>query len=86
VVEPRRAQARTVVHRAIDRREIPADTNIEVALDLLYGPLYHRLLHGHAPLSDRFVNDVVDMALHGIQPPTDTSPKPTHNPRRRRTR
>jgi AcrR family transcriptional regulator len=86
VGNPRREQARAVFHRAIDRGEIPADTNIEVALDLLYGPLYHRLLHGHAPLSDRFVNDVVDMALRGIQPSTDTSPKPTHNPRRGRTR
>ena len=68
VLEPRREQARTVFHRAVDRNEIPADTNIEVALDLLYGPLYHRLLHGHAPLGDRFVKDVVDMALRGIQP------------------
>ncbi|HXZ75671.1 MAG TPA: TetR/AcrR family transcriptional regulator, partial [Streptosporangiaceae bacterium] len=68
VVEPRRDQARAVFRRAIERGEIPADTNIEVALDLLYGPLYHRLLHGHAPLNDRFTQDVVDMALSGIQP------------------
>ena len=86
VVEPRREQARTVLHRAIDRGEIPADTNIEVALDLLYGPLYHRLLHGHAPLGDRFVTDVVDMALRGIQPPADASHKHTDHPRRTRSR
>jgi AcrR family transcriptional regulator len=67
VVEPRRDQARAVFRRAIERGEIPADTKIEVALDLLYGPLYHRLLHGHAPLNDRFTQDVVDMALSGIQ-------------------
>jgi AcrR family transcriptional regulator len=69
VVEPRRDQARAVFRRAIERGEIPADTKIEVALDLLYGPLYHRLLHGHAPLTDRFTQDVIDMALSGIQPP-----------------
>jgi len=68
LVEPRRDQARAVFRRAIDRGEIPADTKVEVALDLLYGPLYHRLLHGHAPLNDQFVRDVVDMALGGIQP------------------
>jgi AcrR family transcriptional regulator len=68
VVEPRRDQARAVVRRAIERGEIPPDTNIEVALDLLYGPLYHRLLHGHAPLNDRFTQDVIDMALNGIRP------------------
>jgi len=67
-VEPRREQGRVVFRRAIERGEIPADTKIEVALDMLYGPLYHRLLHGHAPLNDRFVRDVVDTALAGIAP------------------
>jgi AcrR family transcriptional regulator len=68
VVEPRRDQARAIFRRAIERGEIAADTKIEVALDLLYGALYHRLLHGHAPLTDRFTQDVIDMALAGIQP------------------
>jgi hypothetical protein len=30
--------------------------------------MYHRLLHGHAPLNDRFVRDVVDTVLDGILP------------------
>jgi len=68
-VEPRRDQARAIFRRAIERGEIPADTKIEVALDLLYGPVYHRLLHGHAPLNDRFVRDVIDTVLDGIAPP-----------------
>jgi AcrR family transcriptional regulator len=66
VVEPRRDQAREVFRRAIDRGEIPADTNTEVALDLIYGPLYHRLLHGHAPLNDQFVRDVADIVINGV--------------------
>ena len=65
-VEPRRGQAREVLRRSIERGEIPADTKIEVAIDMLYGPLYHRLLHGHAPLSDRFVRDVVDAVVDGL--------------------
>ncbi|HEV3357603.1 MAG TPA: TetR/AcrR family transcriptional regulator [Pseudonocardiaceae bacterium] len=65
-VEPRRDQARALFQRAVERGEISKDTKVDVALDLLYGPLYHRLLHGHAPLNDRFVRDVVDMALDGI--------------------
>jgi AcrR family transcriptional regulator len=67
-VEPRRDQARAIFRRAIERGEIRADTKIEVALDVLYGPIYHRLLHGHAPLNDRFVRDVIDAALYGIAP------------------
>jgi AcrR family transcriptional regulator len=67
-VEPRRDQARAIFRRAIERGEIPADTKVEVALDLLYGPIYHRFLHGHAPLNDQFVCDVVDTVLGGIAP------------------
>src|ERR1700728_2929633 len=63
IIQPRRDQAREIFRRAIKRGEIPADTKVEVALDLLYGPLYHRLLHGHAPLNDRFVREAIDMAL-----------------------
>jgi AcrR family transcriptional regulator len=66
LVEPRREQARSIFHRAIERGEIPASTKIEVALDLLYGSLYHRLLLGHAPLDDRFVRDVVDTVQNGV--------------------
>jgi AcrR family transcriptional regulator len=67
-LEPRRDQARAIFRRAIERGEIPADTKVEVALDVLWGPLYHRLLHGHAPLNERFVRDVVDTVLEGIVP------------------
>src|SRR5206468_7857243 len=83
VVEPRRDQARAVFRRAIERGEILADTKVEVALDLLYGPLYHRLLHGHAPLTDRFTQDVIDMALNGIQPTPHPAATPADQPGRR---
>jgi AcrR family transcriptional regulator len=65
-VRPRREEGRAVLARAATRGEIPTDTNFEVALDLLYGPLYHRLLHQHAPLTDRFVTDVVDTVVRGL--------------------
>jgi AcrR family transcriptional regulator len=65
-VEQRREPMRAAFARAVDRGEAPADLDIDVALDLIYGPLYHRLLHGHAPLTERFAEDVVDLALGGI--------------------
>ncbi len=71
VLEPRRDQARALFGRAVERGEIPANTKTDVALDLIYGAVYHRLLQGHGPLNDRFVRDVVEMALGGIQPVTD---------------
>jgi AcrR family transcriptional regulator len=68
LVQPRREQARPILERAIGRGELVADTDLEVALDLLYGPLYHRLLQGHLPLNESFVVAVVDVALRGLLP------------------
>ena len=65
-VEPRRAPARSMLARAIERGELPPTTNIELALDLLYGPVYHRLLHGHAPLNERFLRDLVETVVAGL--------------------
>jgi AcrR family transcriptional regulator len=65
-VAPRRDQTRLLLFRAIDRGEIAADTNLEVTLDLLYGPIYHRLLHRHAPLNDRFATQVIDAVIAAI--------------------
>ena len=65
-VDHRREPMQAAFARAIARGEAPADLDIDVALDLVYGPLYHRLLQGHAPLTDRFAQQVVDLALKGI--------------------
>ncbi len=67
VIEPRRDQAMEMFQRAIERGEIQAGIDLEVALDLIYGPLYLRLLQGHAPLDDAFVEAAIGLALTGIE-------------------
>jgi AcrR family transcriptional regulator len=68
-VEPRRDQARAIFARAIDRGEIPTDVDVEVALDLLYGPFYHRVLHGHAPITDGFTGAIVAHVAAAVAQP-----------------
>jgi AcrR family transcriptional regulator len=65
-VQPRRDATRLLFVRALDRGEILPNTDVEVALDLLYGPIYHRMLHLHAPLNDRFTKDVVDAVTKAV--------------------
>jgi AcrR family transcriptional regulator len=67
-MQPRRNTARDLLVRARERGQIAADTDVDLALDLLYGPVYHRLLHGHAPLTDQFAQDVIDAVLRAISP------------------
>jgi AcrR family transcriptional regulator len=60
-VGPVRQRRRPIVERAIERGEIPAGSDPELILDMLYGPLYHRYLHGHLPLTDHFAIGVARM-------------------------
>jgi AcrR family transcriptional regulator len=43
VRDPRRTKAAQLVHRAIERGELPSDTDVGLCLDFLAGPLYWRL-------------------------------------------
>lgn len=62
-VEPVRARHRRIIERAVGRGELSPAVDGEMLLDLLYGPAYHRLLHGHLPVTDRFVDQVVDAVV-----------------------
>jgi AcrR family transcriptional regulator len=72
-VRPRREEARGAFARAAERGEIPADTDIEAALDLLYGPFYHRMLHGHAMLGDRFTRTIVSYVVAALSQPGEVA-------------
>ncbi len=61
-----REEGRLLLTAAIAARELRKDVDIEVALDLIYAPLYFRLLIGHGPLDAAFTDKVLDMALKGI--------------------
>jgi AcrR family transcriptional regulator len=65
-VGQRRERGRSAFELAIARGEIPPETDVEAALDLLYGPLYHRLLHGHAALTDSFARTIVDYVVAAL--------------------
>jgi AcrR family transcriptional regulator len=69
VVERLRDQHKVLLNRAIERGEIAASTDQDVVLDLLFGAAYHRLLHGHRPLTDKFARQVVDMIIDGLPRP-----------------
>jgi hypothetical protein len=56
-----REERRPVIDRAVARGEIPRGSDPDLLLDMLYGPLYHRYLHGHLPLNDRFARGVATL-------------------------
>ena len=68
-IEPRRDEARRSFARALERGEIAADTDVETAVDLLYAPFYHRVMHLHAPVDNRFASTVVDYVVAAVSRP-----------------
>jgi AcrR family transcriptional regulator len=68
-VKPRRADARKLLGRAISAGELPADSDVEVVLDALFGPVYYRFLVQHAPLSPAFAESIFRCVVLGIASP-----------------
>ena len=64
---PRRAEGRAALERAQARGELPADLDQDFFFDVLYGPLYLRLMIGHQPLTEEFLQrllrGVFDVAM-----------------------
>lgn len=65
-IAPRRQEARELVTDAQKRGEIRSDISADTILDILYGPLYFRLLIGHGPVDCHFVDAIFDVAESGL--------------------
>jgi AcrR family transcriptional regulator len=55
VVAPRRAAGLALLARAAEAQQIPPGLDHHLILDLLFGPLWYRLLFAHAPVDNNFV-------------------------------
>ncbi len=62
----RRNVTRTILQRGVERGELQADLDIDLAIDVISGPIWYRLLQGHAPLDEHFADSVVRQVLFGI--------------------
>lgn len=62
-LQPRRQAAQAVIEQGIQSGEFEPDLDPEIALDILYGPIYYRLLVKHQPLSDIFASELPEVAL-----------------------
>jgi AcrR family transcriptional regulator len=69
----RRQQGIELVKRAIAKKLI-RKADPDAVLDLLYAPLYYRLLVGHQPLSEGYIRQHVALALNGIRPAKEGAP------------
>ena len=64
----RRAALREVLKRGIERGDLRADIDVELALDTLAGPLFYRLLVTGARIDMKLARGVVRLLLDGFAP------------------
>jgi AcrR family transcriptional regulator len=66
VLRQRRSPLMAALERARDRGEIAADVDLELAADLIVGPIAVRLFFTGRRIQPKMVDPMVEMALHGI--------------------
>jgi AcrR family transcriptional regulator len=64
----RRTALSEVLRRGVERGDLRPDLDLELALDVLGGPLFYRLLVTGGPLDERLAEGVADLILRGFAP------------------
>jgi AcrR family transcriptional regulator len=65
--DPRRAAGAAMLRRAVERGELPPDVDVDLALDLLAGPLYLRAVVVSGPLDGTYAERLADAFLRAVQ-------------------
>ena len=63
----RREPVKQVLQRAIKRGDLPAKTDVELAIDLVMSPLVMRIFLTNNPADIRFLEQVIDHTLKGLK-------------------
>ncbi len=85
---PRRQVVRRMMQQAIEEGALLAHIDLDVAIDLLYGSLYYRLLLQSGPIDQHFIEDTFKQFLNGhrrenvctLRPPRKKSSKRISSP------
>jgi AcrR family transcriptional regulator len=64
----RRAVLAEVLRRGVERGELRRDLDRELALDVLGGPLFYRLLVTGGPIDEQLAEGVADLIVRGFAP------------------
>jgi AcrR family transcriptional regulator len=67
--DERRALDRTILQRGAARGDLRPDTDLDLVIDLIYGPVYHRVLLTGLPVDDQFIDGLIDHVLAAIAAP-----------------
>lgn len=64
---PRRLDSKHILERGILSGELRNDLDLELSIDLIYGPIFYRLLVTGEVIDDSFVSNLLNSVLEGIK-------------------
>lgn len=64
---PRRLEARSLLEKGVQRGELKKNIDIDICIDLIYGPIFYRLLVTGEPLDQSYVQQLIVNAFEGIR-------------------
>ncbi|MFD9596553.1 TetR/AcrR family transcriptional regulator [Kitasatospora sp. NPDC059973] len=68
LLDPLLEVTRERLRTAREAGQIDGDADLDLAVELLYGPMYYRWLHGLGPLDHAYADRLVDGVLRALRP------------------
>lgn len=80
LIAARRRVATRILLRGMERGEVDPELDLPLVLDLLYGPIWYRLLLRNAPLNRAFAHEIVAHLMPRLRCPPRAAPPPAPAP------
>ncbi|MCR2804257.1 TetR/AcrR family transcriptional regulator [Paenibacillus soyae] len=66
-IQPRRLEVQHILNRGLQRGELEENLDIALCTDLIYGPIFYRLLVTGDPIDKNYVEQLVTQVFKGIR-------------------
>jgi AcrR family transcriptional regulator len=70
-IAKRRQALHEIFYHAVQRGDVCENIDFEVVIDLIYGPMWYRLLNAHAPLNTQFARQLTAFIMKSLQKSND---------------